>query len=154
MAGGEFLERAAGPGGGVAVRALLQVLGIACALFWLAGCSHREQASPEQRMAVEAKVLDQIALPVYPGASVEGYVTSGRGAKTIHVLFLRSQDPLSKVTDFYKSRVPKNSKNSVLVEGETGTANFTFEKGPLEKQITLTTGSGATEIELLAISPK
>jgi len=124
------------------------------AMLCQSGCSHREQVSPQQRMAVEAKVLDLIGLPAYPGAAVEGYVTSGRGDKTIRVLFLRSQDPLSKVTDFYKTRVPKNSKNSILVDGQTGTANFTFETGRLEKQITLTTGSGATEIELLAISPK
>jgi len=127
---------------------------IATALLCTPGCSHREQVSPQQRMAVDSKVLDQIALPVYPGATVDGSVTSGRGDKTIRVLFLRSHDALSKVTNFYKLRVPKDSKNSILVDGESGTANFTFEIGRLEKQITLTTGSGATEIELLAISPK
>jgi len=106
-------------------------------------------------MAAEAKVLHQIGIPMYPGmVTIEGYDTTGRQGQDIKALFLRTQDPISQVVAFYKANVPSPTKGTVLINGSSGMANFTYHDGRVEKQITLTTGSNATEIELLAITKK
>lgn len=116
---------------------------------------HRNVVSPQQRMAVEAGVIRQLGIPIYPGTLVvEGYVTTGRHGQSIRALFMRTTDPISKVADFYKLNVPRGSKNSILLEGESGSANFSYHAGRVEKQVTLSTGDKATEIELLSISPR
>ena len=103
-------------------------------------------------MRVEAGIIGQIGIPVYPGTvTVEGYVTNGKNGRNIRALFLSTADPIGQVAAFYKSRVPKGSKESLLLQGDSGTANFTFEQGGSEKQITLSTGDNATQIELLSI---
>jgi hypothetical protein len=50
--------------------------------------------------------------------------------------------------------VPKSSKNSIILEGDSGSANFTFYVGRVQKQVTLSTGTHTTEIELLSITPR
>ena len=133
---------------------MLVALSGAIAAAALSDCSRREQVTPQQRMVAESQVMGQIGIPVYPGTvTVEGYVTNGKGGRNIRALFLSTSDPITKVAAFYKSRVPKGSKESVLLQGDSGTANFTFEQGRTEKQITLSTGDNATQIELLSISP-
>jgi hypothetical protein len=129
---------------------------LACAVSF-AGCSHASApvVTPQQRMAAEAKVLRAIGIPMYPGmVTIEGYDTTGRQGQDIKALFLRTQDPIAQVAAFYKANVPTPAKSTVFITGKSGMANFTYEDGRVEKQITLTTGANATEIELLAITKK
>jgi hypothetical protein len=121
---------------------LFRLIAAVCLVGSLAACSHREQVSPQERMAVEATVIGQIGIPVYRGAvTVEGYVTSGKGGQHIHAVFMSTPDSISKVATFYKERVPKSSKNSIILEGDSGSANFTFYVGRVQKQVTLSTGT-------------
>jgi len=125
---------------------LLQVLAGVFVLA-VAGCSmHANPVRPTHQ------VLEQIGLPVYPGAREENAAQIDQGIASAHVhslsVSLMTNDDMDRVVNFYAERLPKTARRMVIPMGFAKDVAFQFFDKSDQKQVTIISIKNTTMIQL------
>lgn len=112
-----------------------------------AGCSMH--ASPVRPTHL---VIEQIGLPVYPGATAESAAQIDQGIATAHVhslsVSLVTNDDIDRVVNFYAERLPKAARRVVVPMGFAKDVTFQFFDKADQKQVTIVSVRNSTMIQL------
>lgn len=124
-------------------------LHIVCGVIVLlaAGCSmHANPVRPTHQ------VIEQIGLPVYPGATAEraAQIDQGIASAQIHSLSVSfmTTDDMDRVVNFYAERLPKTARRMVVPMGFTKDVTFQFFDKSDQKQVTVMSIKNTTFINL------
>jgi hypothetical protein len=130
------------------------IAALACVLL-AAGCSNPFKTFSEQPVKVDAALLKQIGLPLYPGARPTGpggmkmhMEVKGSAIETLTVI-TTSTDPVSEVDAWYETRLPPKSKLMNWRLGSTSMIEWeTIGRDGTVHQVQVTGSSSQTQITL------
>lgn len=101
-----------------------------------------------------AEIPKDLGVPVYPGVTVEGSVTSSgsaEGDKKVATVILRSKDSFDKVFDFYKEHLSASAKATTLSSQDTKVGMFEMEENgkQIHLSVALDAKSGSVLITIV-----
>ncbi len=112
-----------------------------------AGCSmHASPVRPTHQ------IIEQIGLPLYPGARPEHAAQIDQGIASAHVhslsVSLMTNDDMDRVVNFYAQRLPKTARRIVIPMGFAKDVAFQFFDKSDQKQVTIISIKNTTMIQL------